>query len=229
MHRWGHSRLFSPSFPWVSARRAPFSLEWKNRKLPRGSQQRCQRNKRAGHSHKPAGDKPWEEGPSAQGRHRASSVPGPRGHSAPCWFCLGGDTKAAPVWEEWLGHLIGGSRSSFHTQREMHRGCSPGTSQPLSCIRWGQLWQAWLSHYQFGSIPSQPRRVLLWPPGGSHLGLTSQAGFPRAQAALHRLHPSFRCPTIYKVQNSNSFPSMQQNRGPCRSGVPCHVGSNVMS
>lgn len=184
MHRWGHSRLFSPSFPWVRARRAPFSLEWKNGKLPRGSQQRSQRNKRAGHSHEPAGDKPWEEGPPAQGRHRASSVPGPQGHSAPRWFCLGrGDTKAAPVWEEWLGHLIGGSRSSFHTQREMHRGCSPGTSQPLSCIRWGQLWQAWLSHYQFGSTPSQatasPPVASRWLSLGSHLpGWLSQSPTP---------------------------------------------------
>lgn len=39
----------------------------------------------------PPGDRPWEEGPPAPCRHRASSVSGPQGHSAPSWFCLWGD------------------------------------------------------------------------------------------------------------------------------------------
>ena len=55
--------------------------------------------------------------PWGQGKHRFSSVPGPQGHSAPAGFVCE-ETKPAPVRGEWLGHLIGGSGSCFHTKRD---------------------------------------------------------------------------------------------------------------
>ena len=55
--------------------------------------------------------------PWGQGKHRFSSVLAPQGHSAPAGFVCE-ETKAAPVSGEWLGHLIGGSGSCFHTERD---------------------------------------------------------------------------------------------------------------
>lgn len=147
----------------------------------------------------------------------------PRVTVPPAGFVCGG-TMAAPVWGEWLGHQIGGSGSSFHTQREMHRGRSPGTSQPFSSIRWGRLWQTWLSHYQLVSTPSQPQGVLLWPPGGSRLVSPPRLASPGSGTTYrdfmgcthsYTAHPSTRSrtPTVLL---------------PCdRIGVPAEMGSHL--
>ena len=174
----------------------------KNGKLPRGIQRRCQGNKRAGHSHQLPGDRVSTDSPLCHV---------PRATVPPAGFVCG-ETKAAPVKEEWLGHLIGGSGSCFHTKRDAQRPL-PGGPQPFSSIRWGQLRQTrpptclLTARVDFTTLPATaippaaPRGLLL----GSHLKDWHPQNLNTAtRDGFHQPHSWLNYPTTFKVQDSHT-------------------------
>lgn len=83
------------------------------------------------------------------------------------------------------------------------------------------------------SPPSQLQRFLLWPPGGSRLGLT-RLGSPGPQLLTKdRFHQlQLHCPTIYKVQNSHTAPKFSLHATEYlsfQSRVPTHTGFKITS
>lgn len=148
----------------------------------------------------------------------------PRVTVPPAGFVCRG-TKAAPVWGEWLGHLIRGSRSSFHTQREMHRGRSPRTSQPFSRIRWGQLCRpGFLATNSFQHLPATTS-----PPVASRglwLGSHRPGRFHRTH---HHAETDFTgCSHHFAAQPSTRFRTQTIVPPQNSIGVPAGLGSHLM-
>lgn len=214
------------------------------RKLPRGSQRRCQGNKRAGRGHQPLGTGHGRRAHLAQGRHRDCSVLRALGRHAPGW-CVCGGTKAAPVRGEWPGHLIGGPGPAF-TPRERCTQATPrgppslsppsdGASSSRPAGSPGAFSQP---EFEFHHRPATAPRG----PQGSRSGLTSQIGFPKTLAPP----PGMKFISVTQRQTARpytkallvyinrpraqppSFLSRQQNRGPCRAGLPSYVGSMTL-